>query len=291
MKEKKSFLNKLTSSSGWETFKGIFYTPSAKFGGILLAIILFCTIFAPLLTPYSPTALNIKEKFLEPSLAHPFGTDQLGRDICARILYGAKYSLSIGLLAALFGNAIGIIMGSISGYFGGKVENFIMRLCDVWSAIPGQLMTMLLAVAMGPGFMTTIIAMSIGGWPGGCRMLRAQILSERGKEYLEACESFNCPKTVIMFRHLLPNVISPMIVAITMQIGGGITAAAGLSYLGLGVRPPTPEWGALLSDAVSMIQSHPYMIVSPGLAIGAVVLGFNLIGDGLRDALDPKLRH
>ena len=282
---------KLTESAAWETFTRIFYTPSAKLGGILLAIILICTVFAPLLTPYTPTAIDVKNKFLEPCLAHPFGTDQMGRDICARILYGAKYSLSIGLLAALFGNAIGIIMGSIAGYFGGKVENTIMRLCDVWSAIPGQLMTMLLAVAMGPGFLTTIIAMSIGGWPGGCRMLRAQILSERGKEYLEACESFNCPKTVIMFRHLLPNVISPMIVAITMQIGGGITAAAGLSYLGLGVRPPTPEWGALLSDAVSMIQSHPYMIVAPGLAIGAVVLGFNLIGDGVRDALDPKLRH
>jgi ABC-type dipeptide/oligopeptide/nickel transport system permease subunit len=282
---------KFKESAAWDTFKRIFYTPSAKLGGILLFIVLFAAIFAPLLTPYSPSALNLKEKFMEPCLAHPFGTDQLGRDIYTRILYGAKYSLSLGLLAAVFGNAIGIVLGSIAGYFGGRVENLIMRLCDVWSAIPGQLMTLLLAVAMGPGFVTTIVAMSIGGWPGGCRMLRAQIMSERGKEYLEACESFNCPKSVIMFKHLLPNVISPMIVAITMQIGGGITAAAGLSYLGLGVRPPTPEWGALLSDAVSVIQSHPYMIVSPGVAIGIVVLGFNLIGDGVRDALDPKLRH
>lgn len=274
-----------------ETFKRVFYTPSAKLGGVLLLLVLVAAIFAPLLTPYTPTAVNLKEKFMSPTWQHPFGTDALGRDIYTRILYGTKYSLALGLLAAVLGNLIGIIMGSISGYFGGWVENLIMRLCDVWSSIPGQLMTLLLAVALGPGFGTTILAMSIGGWPGGCRMLRAQIMGERGKEYLLACETFNCPKTVIMFKHLLPNVISPMIVAITMQIGGGITAAAGLSYLGLGVQPPTPEWGALLSDAMSVIQSHPYMIVSPGVAIGIVVLGFNLIGDGVRDAMDPKLRH
>jgi ABC-type dipeptide/oligopeptide/nickel transport system permease subunit len=288
VKQKKTSKKK---SPAWETIKRIFYTPSAKLGGILLLVIVLAAIFAPLLTPYSPTAVSLKEKYMTPCLAHPFGTDALGRDIYTRILYGAKYSLALGLLAALLGNVIGIILGSIAGYFGGGVENVIMRLCDIWSSIPGQLMTLLLAVALGPGFKTTILAMSIGGWPSGCRMLRAQIMSERGKEYLEACESFNCPKVVIMFRHLLPNVISPMIVAITMQIGGGITAAAGLSYLGLGVQPPTPEWGALLSDAVSVIQSHPYMILSPGIAIGLVVLGFNLIGDGLRDALDPKLRH
>jgi ABC-type dipeptide/oligopeptide/nickel transport system permease subunit len=288
VKQKKKSKKK---SPAWETIKRIFYTPSAKLGGILLLVIVLAAIFAPLLTPYSPTAVSLKEKYMTPCLAHPFGTDALGRDIYTRILYGAKYSLALGLLAALLGNVIGIILGSIAGYFGGGVENVIMRLCDIWSSIPGQLMTLLLAVALGPGFKTTILAMSIGGWPSGCRMLRAQIMSERGKEYLEACESFNCPKVVIMFRHLLPNVISPMIVAITMQIGGGITAAAGLSYLGLGVQPPTPEWGALLSDAVSVIQSHPYMILSPGIAIGLVVLGFNLIGDGLRDALDPKLRH
>ncbi len=277
--------------SWWITFKRIFYTPSAKLGGILLAIVLFGAIFAPLLTPYGPTEVNIKERYMSPCLAHLFGTDALGRDIYTRILYGAKYSLALGLLAAVLGNLIGIVLGSIAGYFGGKVENLIMRLCDIWSSVPGQLMTLLLAVVLGPGFGTTILAMSIGGWPGGCRMIRAQIMSERGKEYLEACESFNCPKVVIMFRHLLPNVISPMIVAITMQIGGGITAAAGLSYLGLGVQPPTPEWGALLSDAVSVIQTYPYMILSPGIAIGVVVLGFNLIGDGVRDAIDPKLRH
>ncbi len=279
------------SNAAWKTFRSIFKTPSAKVGGVILAIILFMTIFAPLLTTYSPTEVNLKEMFVEPCLKHPFGTDALGRDIYTRILYGAKYSLSLGLFAAIAGNFIGIVLGSIAGYFGGWVENLIMRLCDVWSSIPGQLMTLLLAVSMGPGFVTTIVAMSIGGWPGGCRMLRAQIMGERGKEYLEACESFNCPKLIVMFKHLLPNVISPMIVAITMQIGGGITAAAGLSYLGLGVQPPTPEWGALLSDAVSVIQSHSYMILSPGIAIGLVVLGFNLIGDGLRDALDPKLRN
>ena len=275
----------------WEKFLSIFKTPSSKFGGVVLVIIILAAVFAPLLTPYSPTQMNLKQVFMSPCKEHLFGTDSLGRDIYTRILYGAKYSLSLGLFAALAGNLIGIILGSIAGYFGGWVENIIMRLCDIWSSIPGQLMTLLLAVSMGPGFLTTIIAMSIGGWPSGCRMLRAQIMGERGKEYLEACESFNCPKFIIMFKHLLPNVISPMIVAITMQIGGGITAAAGLSYLGLGVQQPTPEWGALLSDAVSVIQSHSYMILSPGIAIGLVVLGFNLIGDGVRDALDPKLRN
>ncbi len=278
-------------NSSLNTFKRIFITPSAKFGGIILLLILILTIFAPVLTPYSPTAVNLKQMYMEPCSQHWFGTDAMGRDIYSRILYGAKYSLALGLLAAILGNAIGIVLGSIAGYFGGQVENIIMRICDIWSSIPGQLMTLLLAASLGPGFVTTIVAMSIGGWPGGCRMLRAQIMGERGKEYLEACESFNCPKGIIMFKHILPNVISPMIVTITMQIGGGITAAAGLSYLGLGVQPPTPEWGALLSDAVSVMQSHPYMILFPGVAIGLVVFGFNLIGDGLRDALDPKLRN
>jgi ABC-type dipeptide/oligopeptide/nickel transport system permease subunit len=225
------------------------------------------------------------------SASHICGTDYLGRDIFSRILYGGRYSLSLGICAAFVGNFLGVVIGSIAGYFGGKVEMVIMRLCDIWAAIPGTLLSIIIASALGAGFLNTIIAMSIGGIPFGARMVRGQILAERSKEYLEAAESIDCSKVSIMFKHLLPNVISPTIVNATMAIGGTITGAAGLSYLGLGVRPPTPEWGAMLSDGTPYIMTHPTLVLFPGLAIGICVLSINLMGDGVRDALDPKLRN
>lgn len=274
-----------------KTIKGVFKTPSAKFGGVVFLIIVVMCVFAPVFAPYDPFKANLRDTYAPVSLEHICGTDAMGRDIFSRLLYGGRYSLALGVVAALLGNSVGVILGSIAGYFGGKVETVIMRICDIWGSIPGALLSIVIAASLGAGFGNTILALSIGGIPYGARMTRGQILSERSKEYLEAAESINCSKISIMFKHLLPNVISPTIVSITMAIGGSITAAAGLSYLGLGIKPPTPEWGAMLSEGTEYIRTNPTLILFPGLAIGICVLAINLMGDGVRDALDPKLRN
>ena len=277
-------------SQFWDTFKRVFATPTAKIGGILLVVIVILCAFAPLFCKYSPNDLDMTATFQTPSLEHPFGTDNLGRDQWARLLYGGRYSLALGIIGSLFAAVGGTALGVVAGYFGGQVENLLMRFCDIWSAIPGTLLCIVVSTALGPGFLNTIIALSIGAIPNGARMTRGQILAERTKEYLEAAEAMNCSKLSIMFRHLLPNVISPTIVGTTMGIGATITQAATLSYIGLGVQPPTPEWGAMLSAAKNFVTSYPHLLLFPGLAIGLTTLAINLMGDGLRDALDPKLR-
>ncbi len=279
------------SSRMWSTAKRVFKTPSAKLGGIIFAIIVFFAVFADILAPYGPYEMDVVNMYATPSWAHWCGTDELGRDIFSRLLYGARYSLVLGILADLLGQVIGVVIGSIAGYFGNKADMYIMRFLDIWQAIPGMLMTIILSAVLGPGFFNTILALAISSVPRGARMIRGMILAERGKEYLEAAQSINCSSGTIMFTHLLPNVISPTLVSATMQVGQTITLAAGLSYLGLGVQPPTPEWGAMLSAGTAVIRSYPHMLLFPGLAIGICVLSINLMGDGLRDALDPKLRH
>ena len=253
-------------------------------------MIIFLCAFAPLFTQYGQNDLDMANAFAKPSLQHLCGTDNLGRDQWARLLYGGRYSLVLGIIGSLFAAVGGTGLGVIAGYFGGQVENLIMRFCDIWTAIPGMLLCIVVSTALGPGFFNTILALSIGAIPNGARMTRGQILAERTKEYLEAAEAMNCSKLSIMFRHLLPNVISPTIVGTTMGIGATITQAATLSYIGLGVQPPTPEWGAMLSEGKNYVTSYPHLLLFPGLAIGLTTLAINLMGDGLRDALDPKLR-
>jgi ABC-type dipeptide/oligopeptide/nickel transport system permease subunit len=273
-----------------ETFCRVFESPTAKLGGVMFVIIVVLCVGAPLFARYDPNALDMTNVLLTPSGAHWCGTDNLGRDQWARLLYGGRYSLALGIIGSLFGAVGGTGIGVIAGYFGGQVENLIMRFCDIWTAIPATLLCIVVSTALGPGFFNTIIALSIGAIPNGARMTRGQILAERSKEYLEAAESINCSKLSIMFRHLLPNVISPTIVGTTMGIGATITQAATLSYIGLGVQPPTPEWGAMLSAGKSYVTSYPHLLVFPGIAIGLTTLAINLMGDGIRDALDPKLR-
>jgi len=234
--------------------------------------------------------MDLDNMYSPPSSSHLLGTDGLGRDLLTRLLYGGRYSLSLGFSAALFGGAVSIIAGSIAGYFGGKTEALIMRLMDIWSSLPAMLMAILISSALGAGLFNTILALSFGEVPPGTRLIRAQILKERTREYLEAAESINCSKFTIMFRHLLPNVIAPLLVHMTMGIGMAITMAAALSYIGLGVQPPTPEWGAILADGRAHILNYPYLVMFPGFLITLTVVAINLIGDGLRDALDPKLR-
>ena len=283
-----------SSSPGWNNFKEtlgrMIKSPTSKIGWIMLILMFVFCFGAPLFAPYDPDEIVLANRLLAPCAEHLFGCDALGRDLLSRLLYGGRYSLLLGLAASIFGSFVGVVIGSVAGYFGGNIENIIMRAMDVLSALPSILLCIIVSVALGDGFINTVLALSIGQIPASVRMMRAQILSERGAEYLEACETINCSKISIMFKHLLPNTISPMIVCLTMGIGDNITMAASLSYIGLGVKPPTPEWGALLSDARNYMMSYPYMIIFPGIFIALTVLAANLVGDGLRDALDPKLR-
>jgi len=273
-----------------DVLKGTVKSTSSKVGAIILIIIILICALAPVIAPYPVNKMDLLSMFSHPSATHLFGTDGMGRDLLTRILYGGQYSLALGIVTSLFGTLLAILLGSLAGYFGGKTEIIIMRTMDVLAALPSILLCIIIATALGSGFFNTMLALSIGQLPYSVRMMRAQILSERTKEYLEAAEAINCSKFSIMFRHMLPNVISPMIVCLTMGIGDNIAMAAALSYIGLGVQPPTPEWGALLSDARSHILKHSYLIFYPGMFIGLTVLAANLLGDGLRDALDPKLR-
>ncbi|MEI7845743.1 MAG: ABC transporter permease [Chloroflexota bacterium] len=274
----------------FETLQRMVKGPAAKVGTALFVLIVLACLFAPLIAPYGANEMDLKNMFASPSSIHWLGTDGLGRDQLSRLLYGGRYSLSLGISAALFGAIIGVVLGSIAGYFGGRTETLIMRLIDIWSSLPGILLCILISASLGAGFFNTVLALSIGEVPVGVRLIRGQILKERSKEYLEAAEAINCSKFSIMFRHLLPNVIQPVLVNVTMGIGMTISAAAMLSYIGLGVQPPTPEWGALLSAGRLHILNYPYLIMFPGLVIAVTVLSVNLMGDGLRDALDPKLR-
>lgn len=264
---------------------------TAMFGLIVFLLIVLVSVFAPLIAPYSPTEMNMKVAFATPSREHLMGCDNMGRDMFSRLLYGGRYSLALGLSSAAIGALGGIILGCISGYFGGWVDNLVMRLADIMQSIPGNLLSIVISTVLGAGVGNTILALCISGIAPASRMLRARILSERQAEYLEAAESINCSKARIMFKHLLPNTISPLIVNITMGIGAKITAAAGLSYIGLGVQPPTPEWGNMLAAGKQYITSFWPMMFWPGLMIAICLLCFNMIGDGLRDALDPRMKR
>ena len=263
---------------------------SAKIGLFLMLFIILACLIGPYFTGYE---LNWQDQSLMragPSAEHILGCDTLGRDMLTRLLYGGRYSLMMGILSAVLGAILGIAVGLVAGYFGGLTETIIMRFMDVWSSLPGMLLCILVSAAMGNGFMATVIALTIGSIPGGARMTRGQVLSERSREYIEAAESINCSKLSIMFKHLLPNVIQPSIVITTMSVGSTINMAASLSYIGLGIQPPSPEWGAMLADGKGYILTDPHLIAVPGIAIALTVLAINLLGDGLRDAFDPKLK-
>ncbi len=260
-------------------------------GLVVILILIVLAILSPWIMPYDYTRMDMSNMYATPSWAHPFGCDELGRDIFSRALYGARASLSLGLLATLLSTAIGVVLGSLVGYFGGWVDTAVMRLLDILQAIPGMLLSIAISAALGSGFGNTIIALSIGGVPMTVRLLRGSILTVRKQEYIEAAEKINCSRLRIITSHILPNSIAPLIVSVTMGIGNTILAAAGLSYIGLGVQPPTPEWGAMLSAGKSVITRYPHLCVFPGLCIMVVVLCFNMLGDGLRDAMDPKLKN
>lgn len=256
---------------------------------ILLTIIVLC-FAAPLIAPYDPNYMDYFAIKVRPCAEHIMGTDNLGRDIFSRILYGGRMSLALGFICAITGMVVGLFFGCLVGYTGGQTDMVVMRICDIFSAIPGTLLAILISTALGGGFFNTILAMTLGGVPGSIRGSRAMALKEREMEYLEAAKAMNCSKMKIVFRHMMPNIISPTIVSTTMMIGNSIMQASGLSFIGLGIQPTVAEWGAMLSAARAYIMTDPHMILWPGLAIAITVLAINMIGDGLRDALDPKLK-
>ena len=262
----------------------------AMAGLIFVAVLLVLSFISPLICPYSYKAISMKGKFALPSWEHPFGCDELGRDILSRVLYGAKFTMSVGVFSTGFSCIFGIVLGSVAGYFGGKVDGFIMRCLDVFQSFPGILLAITLSTVLGPGFEKVIIAMGIAYMPSYARMMRANILTIRNSEYIEAATAMNCSTLQIVIRHIIPNAISPLIVQIAMGIAGAGLSASSLSFLGFGVKATTPEWGAMLSSARGFIQDYPHLCIFPGIFIMATVLSFNLVGDAIRDALDPKLK-
>ena len=259
--------------------------------GLCITLLLFLlALLSPLIMPYAYDELNMADRFAVPSLKHLCGADEMGRDIFSRLLYGARWSLALGFLATIISTVIGMVIGSVVGYFGGTVDTVVMRFIDILQAIPGILLAIAISACLGSGFMNTIIALSIGGIPMTVRLLRGSIMGVRKMEYLEAAQTINCSVPRLIVRHILPNSISPIIVSVTMGIGNTILMAASLSYIGLGVQPPTPEWGAMLSAGRTYMRDYPHMVLFPGIAIALVVLSLNMLGDGLRDAMDPKLK-
>jgi len=262
----------------------------ARIGLVIVTIVILLSVFSGVIAPYEYTKMDLSSRFQGPSLQHLFGTDEMGRDIFSRMLIGSRYSLSIGVITVAISAAIGIAIGAVCGYYGGMVDTVIMRVIDVFQAVPRLVLAIAIGAAMGPGFKNCILALSISGIPAYVRMTRASVMNIRKMEFLEAAGSINCTDPRIIFKHVLPNAISPMIVQMTMGIAAGIISASSLSFVGLGVQPPEPEWGAMLSAGRSYIQDYPYLTVCPGLTIMITVLALNMIGDALRDALDPKLK-
>lgn len=262
----------------------------AMAGGIIMVVIILAAIFAPWLTPYTYEEMDVLHILEGPSKAHICGTDIFGRDLFTRLLYGARYSLALGFVSVFVSQFFGIIIGSTVGFYGGQLENVVMRILDVIQSIPGTLLTITVATVFGSGFMNTVLALAISHIPGSSRTTRALVLSVRKNEYLEAAEACNCSDARKIFSHILPNIISFMIVSFTTATAYTILQAASLSYIGLGVQPPTPEWGALLTGARDYVRDYTYLLVFPCICIALTVLSLNLLGDGLRDAMDPKMK-
>jgi peptide/nickel transport system permease protein len=263
---------------------------SAMIGLCIFLLLAVLAVFAPYITPYEYAKLNLQERFQGPSFKHWFGTDEMGRDLFTRIIYGGRYSLAVGLISTAVGLVFGVAVGAIAGFFGGNTDNIIMRFLDIFQSIPILLLSIVIATALGTGFDKTIMALSIAQIPDYARQMRASILRVRDLEYVEAANAVGCSTFRQIVRYVLPNSFAPLIVSATMGVAGTILMTASLSYLGLGIQPPTPEWGAMLSGAKIYLRRYPYLLIFPGLAIGATVLGLNMFGDGLRDAMDPRLK-
>lgn len=263
---------------------------AAMAGLVVLILLVLCAIFAPLLAPYGIDDQDLSRRFIKPCSEYWLGTDNFGRDIFSRILYGSRISLQVGLLSTAISSVVGTLLGAIAGFYGKTLDNIIMRIVDVMLAIPAILLAISIAAALGPGLGNVMIAVSIGAIPSFARIVRAGVLTVKEREFVEAARACGASDLRIILKHILPNCMATIIVQATLGVASAILSTSGLSFIGLGISPPTPEWGAMLSAGRQYIRDYSYIVLFPGLAIAITIFALNLFGDGLRDALDPRLK-
>ena len=292
MSKEAAATTKKARSQAAEVWRQFRRNKGAVAGSAIVLVIVFIALFADVLLDYDTQVIgqNVADRLQWPNANHWFGTDELGRDIFCRILYGTRFSCSVGLVAVTIGLVIGVTLGAVAGYFGGAIEEIIMRSTDILSAVPNMLMAIVIVSVLGQSIRNLMFAVGITSVPQFVRITRAAVLTVRNQEYVEASKAIGLNNRKIIFRHILPNCLSPIIVQATLRVASAIISASSLSFLGLGVPAPDPEWGALLSGGRKYIRDYAYMTFFPGLAIMITVLALNLMGDGLRDALDPKLK-
>ena len=280
------------NSLAYDTFLRSLSNKAAVFGGVVIILLVLMAIFADVLYDYETQVIaqNIPQRLLSPCLAHPFGTDEFGRDLLARVVHGSRMSLIVSFSSVAISLIIGGILGAISGYFGGIIDNVLMRLTDILLAIPMTLFAIVIVAALGPSTKNLAIALAASSIPIFARIVRSAVLTVRDVEYVEAARAIGAGHKTIIIRHILPNCLSPIIVQVTLRIANAIYNTAALSFLGMGVQAPAPEWGGLLAGGRTFIRDYSYLSIIPGLAIMLTVLALNLLGDGLRDALDPRLK-
>lgn len=264
---------------------------SIYLGGGIMALLLAATLAAPLLSPQNPYEMELSQGLATPEAAHPFGRDKLGRDILSRVLYGGRTSLMVGFAAVSISVLLGVVIGGIAGYLGGVWDEAIMRVTDVFLAFPGILLAIALMSVLAPSLWNIVISLSVFGWVGYARLTRAQVLALREREFVTAARAAGAAPGRILTRHLFTNVISPVIVEASIGMAGAILAESGLSFLGLGIQPPEPSWGAMLAEGRDFLLVAPHLTIYPGIAIALTVMGLNILGDGLRDLLDPTQKR
>lgn len=265
--------------------------PLARVGMMISAVVVLAAIFGPALAPYDPVAISLSDRFQPPSREHLMGADHLGRDIFTRVLYGARISIQVGIVSVALGTLVGLILGALAGYVGGRFDTMTMALMDAIYAFPAILLALVLVAVFKPGLVTVMTAIAIVRIPIFARTVRGSVLAEREKEYVDASRSVGQRGHRLITKHILPNITAPLIVVTTTYFATAIVVEASLSFLGLGVPPPAASWGTMLNDGRKYMESAPHLVIFPGLAISLAVLGFNLLGDGLRDVLDPRLKN
>ncbi len=265
--------------------------PLAVVGAALLAIFVVCGLTAPWIAPYNPASIDLIHRLEGPSVAHWAGTDELGRDTLARLLWGARLSLAVSVTVVALSSALGLAIGGLAGYVGGWVDTALTTfVMNTFQALPGILLAIAFAAFLGPGFTNLVLALAIGGWAGYARLVRAQVMSVREREYIDAARALGASPLRIFFRHILPNIVQPLLVQAAIGMAGVILAEATLSFLGLGIPAPAPSWGSMINDARLHLFDSPHLVLFPAAAVAGAVLGFNFLGDALRDQLDPRTR-
>ncbi len=260
-------------------------------GAVLVIVVVLGGILAPWLTPYAPTHIAMAEALQPPGGVHPLGTDPFGRDVLSRVLYGARFSLEVGVVSRILALLLGTCLGLVAGYFGGRADQAVMRLADITLAYPGLLLLIAVIAAVGPSKVSLFVALGIVGWAGVARLVRAQVLSLKEREFITAIRSLGATDASVIVRHVLPNVMTPILVIFSMGLGASIMAESSMSFLGLGAQPPLPSWGSMISGGLDYVRVAPWLSLAPGIVVTMTVLGFNLLGDALRDLYDPRLGH